>query len=42
LTEGAAFTGVDLGLTDFAVTSKRQHFQSPRHNLSILPVDEGL
>jgi putative transposase len=31
LTDGATFTGVDLGLTDFAVTSKGQHFQNPRH-----------
>ena len=28
---GGRFTGVDLGLTDFAVTSKGQHFPNPRH-----------
>ena len=29
--EGGKFTGVDLGLTDFLVTSKGQHFPNPRH-----------
>ena len=29
--EGGRFTGIDVGLTDFAVTSDGSHFQNPRH-----------
>lgn len=29
--EGGKFTGIDVGLTDFAVTSDGSHFQNPRH-----------
>jgi putative transposase len=29
--EGGRFTGIDVGLIDFAVTGNSQHFANPKH-----------